>query len=125
MLKSNLLDLERLVTYRDLKSFSANNLKTSLDNFLGNCSTDNIDFEYIFTSALNECALKKKISFGGNHKSHLNKKLAKKIMLKSTLKNKAKKTKSDVDIAAYKEQGNYFVSLNQISKYTYLRKQMS
>ena len=40
-------------------------------------------------------------------------------MLWSKLKNKANKTKSDVDIAAYKKQRNYVVALNQKSKYNY------
>ena len=40
-------------------------------------------------------------------------------MLKSKLKNKANKTKSDVDIASYKKQQNYVVGLNQKSKYNY------
>ena len=40
-------------------------------------------------------------------------------MLRSKLKNKANKTKSDVDIAAYKKQRNYVVALNQKSKYNY------
>ena len=40
-------------------------------------------------------------------------------MLWSKLKNKANKTKSDVDIADYKKQRNYVVALNQKSKYNY------
>ena len=38
-------------------------------------------------------------------------------MLRSRLKNKANKTKSDVDIAAYKKQRNYVIALNQKQKY--------
>ena len=40
-------------------------------------------------------------------------------MLRSKLKNQTNKTKSDVDIAAYKKQQNYVVALNQKSKYNY------
>ena len=40
-------------------------------------------------------------------------------MLRPRLKNKATKTKSDVDIAACKKQQNYVVALNQKSKYNY------
>ena len=40
-------------------------------------------------------------------------------MLRPRLKNKATKTKSDVDIAAFKKQQNYVVALNQKSKYNY------
>ena len=40
-------------------------------------------------------------------------------MLRSTLKNKVNKTKSDVDIAAYVKQQNYVVALNEKSKYNY------
>ena len=40
-------------------------------------------------------------------------------MLRSRLRNKAKKTKSDVDIAAYKKQWNFVVALNWKSKYNY------
>ena len=50
---------------------------------------------------LNMYALKKKKVVRGNHKPHLNKELRKAIMLRSRLKNKAKETESDVDIAAY------------------------
>ena len=61
---------------------------------------------------------KKKV-IRGNHKPQLNKELRKAIMLRSSLKNKANKTKSDLDIAAYKKQLNYVVALNQKSKYNY------
>ena len=40
-------------------------------------------------------------------------------MLRSRLKNKANKTKSDVDIAAYKQQRKYVEVLNQKSKYNF------
>ena len=40
-------------------------------------------------------------------------------MVKSRMKNKANKTKSDVYIAAYKKQRNCVVALNQKSKYNY------
>ena len=40
-------------------------------------------------------------------------------MLRSKVENKASKTKSDVYIAAYKNQRNYVVALNQKSKYNY------
>ena len=84
------------------------------------CSTDYKHFEYIFTSVLNEYAPRKKKVIRGNHKPHLNKELRKAIMLRFKLKNKANKTKIDVDIAAYKKQRNYVVALNQKSKYNYL-----
>ena len=55
MLKSNLSNSEpKLVTYRDYKNFSFENFKTNLDNTLRHRSTDYTDFEYIFTSILNE-----------------------------------------------------------------------
>ena len=40
-------------------------------------------------------------------------------MLRSRLKNKANKSKSDVDIVAYKKQRNYVILLNQKSKHNY------
>ena len=40
-------------------------------------------------------------------------------MLRPKLKNKANKTKSDVNIAAYKRERNYVVVLNQKAKYNY------
>ena len=61
----------------------------------------------------------KKESRSGHHKPHFNKELKKAIMSTSKLKNKVNKTKSDVDIAAYKKQRNYVVALNQKSKYNY------
>ena len=54
-LQSNLSNSKpKLVTYRDYKKFSFENFKTSLDNALRHCSNDYKDFEYIFTSVLNE-----------------------------------------------------------------------
>ena len=50
---------------------------------------------------------------------YMNKELRKAIMLRSKLKNKANKTKTTVDIAAYKNQRNYVVRLNKESKYYY------
>ena len=40
-------------------------------------------------------------------------------MIRSRLKNKAHKTKKDVDIAVYKNQRNYVLALNQKSKYNH------
>ena len=40
-------------------------------------------------------------------------------MLRSKVKNKANRTKSDADIVAYKKKRNYVVALNQKSKYNY------
>ena len=120
MLKSNLSNSEPLVNYRDYKRFSFENFKTSLDDALQHCSTGNKHFKYIFTSVLNEYAPKKKKVIRGNHKPYLNKELRKTIILKSKLKNKANKTKSNVDIVAYKKERNYVVALNQKPKYNYL-----
>ena len=89
-LKSNLSNSEpKLVNYRDYKKFSFEKFKTSLDNVLRHCSTDFKVFEYNFTSQ------KTKV-IRGNHKTYLNKKLRKAIMLIYRLKNKANKTKSDM-----------------------------
>ena len=55
----------------------------------------------------------------GNHKPHLNKELKKAVILTSKLKNKATKTKSDVDIAAYRKEWNYVLALNPKSKCNY------
>ena len=120
MLKSNLSNSEpKLVNCKDCKRFSFKNFKTSLDNSLRHCSTDCKHFENISMLFLNECAPQKKKVIWGNHKPHQNKELGKAIMLRSKLKNKANKTKIDVDIAAYKKQRNYVVALNQKSKYNY------
>ena len=40
-------------------------------------------------------------------------------MLRSKFKNKANKTKTTADIAAYKKQRNYLVCLNKESKHNY------
>ena len=57
-------------------------------------------------SVLNEYAPKKRKSFG--------------VIINLIWKNKANKTKSDVDIAVHKKQRNYVVALNQKPKYNYL-----
>ena len=43
----------------------------------------------------------------------MNKKLRKTIILRSKFKNKAEKTKTTADIAAYKKQRNYVVRLKK------------
>ena len=59
---------------------------------------------------------KRKKSCGCNYKPHLSKELRKTVKVKPRLINKVNKTKSDVDIAAYKKQGIYVVFLNQKSE---------
>ena len=113
MLKSIISNSEqKLINYWDYKKFSLEKFKTNLDNALRHCSTDYKHFEYIFMSVFMSV-------IRGNHKPHLNKELRKAIMFKSRLKNKANKTKSDVDISAYRKQRNYVVALNQKSKHNY------
>ena len=96
------------------------NFKICLDSALRHCSIDYKDFEYfhIFLNiyVLNKYAPKIKNLIRNNHKPHSNKELRKAIMLRSTLKNKGNKTKSDVDTAAYKKERNYVVALNQKPK---------
>ena len=46
----------------------------------------------------------------------MNKEIRKAIMLRSKLKNKANKSKTTADIAAYKKQRNYIVCLNKETK---------
>ena len=60
----------------------------------------------IAASVLNEYTPKTKKVIRGNHKPYLNKEMRKAIMSRSKLKNKVNKTKSDVDIAAFKKQWN-------------------
>ena len=83
------------------------------------CSTNDNDFKYTFKTVLTKYAPKKKKVIRHNHELSFEKKLKKAIMLRSRLKNKATKTKSYVDIAAYKKQWNYVVVLSQKSKYNY------
>ena len=63
-----------------------------------------------FTSVLNHHAHKKN---NNNHKPHMQKKIRKTIMLKSKLKDKAKKTKMTGDISTYKKQLNYIIRLTK------------
>ena len=60
----------------------------------------------IAASVLNEYTPKTKKVIRGNHKPYLNKEMRKAIMSRSKLKNKVNKTKSDVDITAFKKQWN-------------------
>ena len=46
----------------------------------------------------------------------MNKEIRKAIMLRSKLKNKANKSRTTADIAAYKKQRNYIVCLNKETK---------
>ena len=55
----------------------------------------------------------------GNEKPHINRELRKAIMKRSRLKNKANKTKKEVDINNFKKQRNYVVNLNKQTKFEY------
>ena len=51
-----------------------------------------------------------------NQAPFINKKLSKETMIRSRLRNKSIKTKTDVNRKAYNKQRNYFVSLFRIEK---------
>ena len=55
----------------------------------------------------------------GNHTPHIDKNLRKAIMKRSTLKNKANRTKLQDDIAKYQKQRNLVVKLHRDSKLRY------
>ena len=65
---------------------------------------------------LNTHASKKVRMIRGNHKPHYNKNLRKGFIKRSRLKNKTNRSKDPVDIANYKKQRNFVVSLNRQTK---------
>ena len=80
------------------------------------------DFDHIFRSKLNKHAPKNKKWIRGNNKPHVNKALCQTIMKRSSLKNKANRTKDPTDIKNYEKQRNYVANLNKQKKLEYFSK---
>ena len=122
MLKSCFNNTEpKMLNYRDFKHFLQENFKEDLSEALYDCGDSYDDFDHIFTSKLNKHAPEEKKRIRGN-KPHVNKALRQAIMKRSTLKNKANKTKDPTDIKNYKKQQNYVANLNKEAKLEYFRK---
>ena len=120
MLKTTFSKAEpKLDHYREYKTFNFEKFKVSLGDALESCSANYDNFNQISTSTLNQNAPKKKKWIRGNHKPYMNKTLRKAIMLRSTLKNRANKSKDTRDIKMYKQQRNLIVRLNKDSKYSH------
>ena len=107
------------VTYRNYNQFQWETFEKDLTSSLRNCNGEYENYEQNFIKVLNTHAPKKVKMLRGNHKPHYYKNLRKAIMKRSTLKNKAKRTKAPIDIANYKKQRNLVVSLNRQAKYEY------
>ena len=107
------------VTYRNYKQFQWETFEKDLTSSLRNCNGEYENYEQNFMKVLNTHAPKKVKIVRGNHKPHYYKKRRKAIMKRSRLKNKAKRTKTPIDIVNYKKQRDLVVSLNRQAKYEY------
>ena len=107
------------VTYRNYKQFQWETFEKDLTSSLSNCNGEYENYEQNSIKVLNTHAPKKVKILRGNHKPHYYKNLRKAIIKRSRLKNKAKRTRSPIDIVNYKKQRNLVVSLNRQAKYEY------
>ena len=107
------------VTNRKYKQFQWETFEKDLTSSLKNCNGEYESYEQNFIKVLNTHAPKKVKILRENHKPHYYKNLRKAIMKRSTLKNKAKRSKVPVDIVNYKKERNLVVSLNRQVKYEY------
>ena len=105
----------KVVYYRDCKKFSNDLFRN--DILKAQALTD--IKEHVQTNIVkifNEHAPLENRYVHANQAPFINKKLSKETMIRSRLRNKSIKTKTDVNRKAYNKQRNYFVSLCRIKK---------
>ena len=112
-LKSN------IVNYRDYKAFVNNYFWSeslqeinSSDSDLNNFK----DLQYTLQRVLDKHAPLKKIYIRANQQNFMDKELNQAIMVRSKLRNKYLKSKSETDKQRYKKQRNYCVKLLRLKK---------
>ena len=105
--------------YRDFEKFTIEKLKADVTPFLQSSNNNYQNFENEIVKALDKNAPKKRKTFRGNHKPHVNKTLRKAIMKRSKLKNKANKSQLSIDFSNYKRQRNLVTRLNKQCKIDY------
>ena len=122
MLKSTYVKLPpKTILYRCFKNFSEINFVNDLYNelslhFYNSFSSYDI-FESIFAAVLDKHAPMKSKCIRGNEKPHMNKCLKKAIMKRTRLWNKYCKSKSSIDLGAYRVQRNLITKMNKKAKY--------
>ena len=109
----------RLYKYRDYKKFDSTVFHTDLQSKMRKDPEVYQNFEETFLRVLGAYALRKTKVLRGNHKPHVDQNLRKAIMKRSTLKQKASRTKQQEDITKYKKQQNLVVKLNRETKLHY------
>lgn len=111
----------RKIFYRDYRHFRRDSFLLDLDFHLQNYIFPSYEiFESTFCMILDQHAPMKTKFLRANNKPHMSKQLRKAIMTRSRLKNKANKTRSDIDIANYRLQRNLVVNLNRQAKKSYI-----
>ena len=104
-----------IVHYRKFKDFCNDSFIKHTELLLSKlCDQQNVPFKILKESVnitLDKNAPSKKRYVRANQSPFMNKKLSKKIMKRSRLRNKFLNTKSDIDRKAYDKQRNYVVSL--------------
>ena len=103
-----------VVTYRDYKNFSNETFRTELLSAMERYSNISFaDFDSEFLYLLGKHAPVKKIYIRANQKKIMDKELNQSIMVRSKLRNKFLKFKTEDNRLAYAKQRNYCVKLLQ------------
>ena len=109
-----------LVTYRDYKNFSNESFQTELLSAMERYSNISFaDFHSEFLYLLGKHALVKKRYIRADQKNFMDKELNQAIMVRSRLRNKFLKLKTEENRLAYAKKRNYCVKLLQQKKRQY------
>ena len=109
----------KIITYRNYKKFSALQFREEIDDFFSRCnivSMSSDDFVNCFMEVLNRHAPLKSKYVRANDSPFMTKALRKAIMLRTNLRNKFYKCKTDTAHLAYKRQRNICTSLLKKTK---------
>ena len=107
----------KMQKYRSFKNFSTENFERSLQSRLPYVGPGVFsELNSAIKVSLDENAPIKTRFLRGNNKPYMNQQVRKAIMKRSALKNKANRSKSEIDYKAYKKQRNFVVNLNKKSK---------
>ena len=104
----------KLLTYRSYKNSWNDSLRNKFKSEAYPIQSGDIgSLKTVTIKSLNTVAPFKKRIVRGNNKPHITSFIRKKIMTRSTLKNKANKSGKEEDLKAYKKQRNLFLKLSQ------------
>ena len=113
---------KQIVTYRNYKNYNKELFEKNIQIKLSEFDIENIPYETftnIFIDILNLHAPLKKKYLRANHSKFISKELSKEIMLRSKLRNKFLKDKTDEARTKYRKQRNICVHLLRRAKRNY------